>query len=234
MVSGMRDDAFDVVLVHLEVAGAARLQAAAGFFLVHAPLLGDGGQRAAGHLGVRGGPAHEDVDHAVDQVFAQHGGAGHVGVDVHGHRLARGQRFDQRQGLLGAAPVGGAGAFVVRDDERHAGAEGGVAGFVQGFDDAGHLVAQVRAVDTAEARHHAGQAPPPRRRARQKRVRKTGRRTCRPRRLPCTFPAARTWRRHFVGVAARVRSSMQAKRKVVWPISTATLTAGCAATTARS
>ncbi|MNV23302.1 hypothetical protein D3C71_1143110 [compost metagenome] len=151
----VRNDALHVFFLHLEIAGAAGLQPQAGFLLGGAPLARDVGDQAAGHLGVRVGPGQQHVDHAVDQVFAQHGGAGHVGVDVHRDLLALRQRLDQRQRLLGAAPVRGAGALVVRDDQRHARAEGRVAGLVQRLDDLLHLAAQVRGVHAAMARDDA-------------------------------------------------------------------------------
>jgi hypothetical protein len=122
-----------------------------------APFGGHLGQRAPGGLGVRLAPGDEHLDHAVHQVLAQHGGAGQVGVHIHGDGLALAQRVDQRQRLQRAAPVGGAGAFVVRDHQRQAGLEGAVARFVQGLDDGLHLAAQVRGVHAAVAGGHARQ-----------------------------------------------------------------------------
>ena len=153
----VHDDLVHIVVVHLEVAGAARLQATAGLLLRHTPIGRDLGQQPPVGLGVRVRPGDTDVDHAVDQVLAQHRRAGGVRVDVHRHTLPRRQCFDQRQRLTCAAPLRGSGALVVRDHQRHAGRPRGVRSLVQRFDDGLHLAAQVRGVDAAVAGHHLRQ-----------------------------------------------------------------------------
>ena len=67
------------------------------------------------------------------------------------------QAVDQRQRFLRAAPVGGPGALVMRDDQRHAGREGGVARLVHCIEDVGHLRAHVGGVHAVVAGDHARQ-----------------------------------------------------------------------------
>ena len=143
----MPDDAAHVVLVHLEITGSAGLQAQAGLVLRYAPFGGDGGQHAACHLGIGRRPAHHHVDDAVHQVLAQHGRAGHVGVDIHRDVLTPGQFVNQRQGLLRATPVGRPCALVVRNDQGYARLESAVAGLVHRLQDLGHFRAHVGGVD---------------------------------------------------------------------------------------
>jgi hypothetical protein len=143
--------------VRLEVARPARLQPAARGLLVHPPLGGNGRQQAPGVLRKGIAPGQHHVDHAVHQVLAQHGGAGHVRVRVQRNGLALREPVHQRQRLVRAAPLRRPGALVMRDHQRHAGRERGVAGLVHGLHDVLHLAAQVGGVHAAVAGHHARQ-----------------------------------------------------------------------------
>ncbi|MNT01170.1 hypothetical protein D3C72_1356240 [compost metagenome] len=112
-------DALDIVLVHLEVDRGARLQAARGFVLGHAPFPGDVVEIAARAFGVRfaGGDQHPAVEHAA--VGADHGGAGRVRVAVERHALVLHGLADKGQGYLALAKIGLPLHLVVRQHHRH-------------------------------------------------------------------------------------------------------------------
>ena len=97
-------DALDIVLAHLEVAGAAGLQTLARFHLAAAPFVGDAGERARRHFRVRRRPGDEDVDDAVDHFAAQHRRAGDVRIAVQPDRLVSARGIDVRPASRPSGP----------------------------------------------------------------------------------------------------------------------------------
>ena len=94
---------------------------------------------------------------AIDQIRAQDGRAGDVGVGIESDRLPRSRRVDVGQRLHRAAPVLRPGALVMRDDHRHVAAPRGRECLVERGEDVVHLVADVRRVDAAGVTGDAGE-----------------------------------------------------------------------------
>ena len=138
--TGMGQDALNVFLVHLEITRAAGLQAQTGLALAEAPHCGDIRQKASGHFGMRFRSGNDDVDHAIDEILAQHRRTGGVGIDVKTDGLAGRQTVDQRQGLMRAPPVGRARALVMREHQRQPAAARGAGSFLLALSQAGRAL----------------------------------------------------------------------------------------------
>ena len=144
-------DARHVVLVHAEVDGAGRLQAAHGLLDGTAQLARDLVQVAARELRMGLGPGDDDAGGAIDQRLLQDGGRGVVRIAVQADRLRFHLLGDARQRLDRASMIGLPHNLVVRDHHRHAQLAADVEGLLQAVHHRVALVAQVRG-DAAAAR----------------------------------------------------------------------------------
>ena len=140
------EHALHVVLAHLEVAGASRLQPLARLLLRAAPFGGDGGEHAPSHLRMRRRPRHHDVDNAVDHLLAQNGRARDVRIHIERDWLLRPCGVDVGERLDAAAPVSRPRAFVMRNDHRQVAPTTGGERLVERVDHLVGLVADMRGV----------------------------------------------------------------------------------------
>ena len=90
-----------------------------------APFARELAQIAARQLRIRIAPADQGADVLLNEARIEHGRPGRIRVGVEPHRLPPRRLIDQRQRLDAAAPIGAAGALVVRNHHRHFGTAGG-------------------------------------------------------------------------------------------------------------
>ena len=99
----------------------------------------------------------QNLDDAVDQVFAQQGRSGAVGIGIHADALALAQALEQSQRLDGAAPVARPGAFVVRQDPGNRPGQRRIGRLLHRLEDTVHLGANVGDVNPRMPCHHLHQ-----------------------------------------------------------------------------
>ncbi|ABA49412.1 hypothetical protein BURPS1710b_0836 [Burkholderia pseudomallei 1710b] len=153
----VRQDPAHVVLRHVVIHGARRLQPARRVLLGHAPLGGDRPQQLARHFRMRIGPRDRDVDVARRLLDVERRRAAAVRIAVAADGLDAPRALERREHFGAAPPVRRPRALQMRDHDGHACMPADAVGLVHRLEDRIELGAHVRRVDGARVRERLGE-----------------------------------------------------------------------------